>query len=258
MTRASLELGGKSPVIVLDDADPIAVIGGAASAISSTRARSAPRGSRLLRAEEALRQGRGRHRRQRRKMKLGSGLDPTTQIAPLVSNGIAIAFGATSRPARRKVPARWPALLGLKPGYFVRPTAFVDAENSMRIVREEIFGPVLVAMPFDDLDEIARKANTRSRLGASIWSRDLSKVHRLIPRSRPAPALGQLPQLDRPGASVWRLQAIRPGPGRWAAPCWTSTRRTSPCAWRSDRRRRARRCADHRRTRPLGRHSPGR
>ncbi len=65
-------------------------------------------------------------------------------------------------------------------GYFVRPTVLTNTDPAMRVVREEIFGPVVVAMPFDDLDAVARAANdTPFGLGASVWSNDLSAVHRL-------------------------------------------------------------------------------
>ena len=68
-------------------------------------------------------------------------------------------------------------------GYFYAPTVLVDVNPQMSVVREEIFGPVVVAMPYDDLDEVARRANdTPYGLGASIWSNDLSRVHRLVPK----------------------------------------------------------------------------
>ncbi|MEW6642891.1 MAG: aldehyde dehydrogenase family protein [Pseudomonadota bacterium] len=184
MTRASLELGGKSPVIVLDDADPAAVIGGAASAIFFNQGQVCTAGSRLYVQKALFDRVVDGIASSADKMKLGSGLDPATQIAPLVSERHRdrvwsyIEAGKTQG-ARAVTGASRPD----HPGYFVRPTVFVEAENSMRIVQEEIFGPVLVAMPFDDLDEIARKANDSPfGLGASIWSRDLSKVHRLIPK----------------------------------------------------------------------------
>ena len=68
-------------------------------------------------------------------------------------------------------------------GYFVQPTVMTGVQHDHRVAREEIFGPVLVAMPYDDLDEVAAWANdTPYGLGASIWSNNLSKVHRLIPK----------------------------------------------------------------------------
>ena len=68
-------------------------------------------------------------------------------------------------------------------GFFVKPTVMVDVDSSARVVQEEIFGPVLVAMPYDDLEEIAKLANdTPYGLGASIWSNNLSEVNRLIPK----------------------------------------------------------------------------
>jgi phenylacetaldehyde dehydrogenase len=184
MTRSSLELGGKSPVIVLDDADPAAVIGGAASAIFFNQGQVCTAGSRLYVQKKLFDQVVDGIAGSAEKMKLGSGLDPTTQIAPLVSarhrdRVWGYIEAGKAQGARAVAGATRPE----QPGYFVRPTVFVDADNSMSIVQEEIFGPVLVAMPFDDLDEIARKANdTPFGLGASIWSRDLSKVHRLIPK----------------------------------------------------------------------------
>lgn len=184
MTRLSLELGGKSPVIVLDDADPAAVIGGAASAIFFNQGQVCTAGSRLYVQKKLFDQVVGGIADSAEKMKLGSGLDPATQIAPLVSERHrdrvwSYIEAGKAQGARAVAGATRPE----RPGYFVRPTVFVDAENSMRIVQEEIFGPVLVAMPFEDLDDIARKANdTPFGLGASIWSRDLSKVHRLVPK----------------------------------------------------------------------------
>ncbi|MCY1237565.1 Phenylacetaldehyde dehydrogenase [compost metagenome] len=116
-------------------------------------------------------------------MKLGNGLDPSVQMGPLISAkqqdrvtgyielgrelGATIACGGE----------------GFGPGYFVKPTVIVDVDQQHRLVQEEIFGPVLVAMPFDDLDEVVRLANDNPYgLGASIWSNDLAAVHRMVPR----------------------------------------------------------------------------
>lgn len=184
MTRASLELGGKSPVIVLEDADPAAVIGGAASAIFFNQGQVCTAGSRLYVQSKLFDKVVAGIAENAGKLKLGSGLDPATQIAPLVSERHrdrvwSYIEAGVAQGARAVVGASRPE----QPGYFVRPTVFVDVASDMRIVQEEIFGPVLVATPFDDLDEIAARANdTPFGLGASIWSRDLSKVHRLIPK----------------------------------------------------------------------------
>ena len=71
------------------------------------------------------------------------------------------------------------------PGYYVRPTVIADVKNTMRVVQEEIFGPVLVAQRFDDLDEVAKLANdTPYGLAASVFSNDLTAVHRLVPKLR--------------------------------------------------------------------------
>ena len=85
----------------------------------------------------------------------------------------------------------------------------VDVHPEMSVVREEIFGPVLVAQRFDDLDEVAKAANdTVYGLGASIWTKDLSNMHRLAAKIKAGHGLGQLPFGDRSGVAVRRLQAI--------------------------------------------------
>ena len=117
-------------------------------------------------------------------MKMGPGIDPATQIGPLVSkvqqtrvlDYVQSGFAEGARAAAG-------GAAGEGPGCFVRPTVLVDVHEDMRVVREEIFGPVVVAQAFDDLDDIARRANdTPYGLAASIWSNDLSRVHRLIPK----------------------------------------------------------------------------
>ncbi|WP_018992254.1 aldehyde dehydrogenase family protein [Aromatoleum toluclasticum] len=184
MTRVSLELGGKSPVIVLDDADAGAAAAGAAQAIFFNQGQVCTAGSRLFvhksRFDEVVEGLAGIAAG----MKLGAGIDPTTQIGPLVSatqqkrvlGYIESGFAEGARAATG-------GAAGEGAGYFVKPTVLVDTSDDMKVVREEIFGPVVVAMPYDDLDEVARRANdTPYGLAASIWSNDLSRVHRLIPK----------------------------------------------------------------------------
>ncbi len=182
--RVSLELGGKSPVIVLDDCDVERAVQGAAAAIFFNQGQVCTAGSRLfvqrglydkvMEGMAAAASG----------MTLGSGFDEQTQIGPLVSArhcqrvldyiGVGKAEGA-------RVLAGGAA--AERPGYFVQPTVFADVPADARIAREEIFGPVVVAQAFDTLDEAVRLANDSSYgLGASIWSNDLNRVQRLIPR----------------------------------------------------------------------------
>ncbi|MDO9598017.1 MAG: aldehyde dehydrogenase family protein [Azoarcus sp.] len=184
MTRVSLELGGKSPVIVLDDADPAVAAAGAAQAIFFNQGQVCTAGSRLFihksRFDEVVEGLAGIAAG----MRLGPGIDPATQIGPLVSaiqqrRVLGYIESGYAEGARAAVGGS----AGEGEGYFVRPTVLVDTRDDMKVVREEIFGPVVVAMPYDDLEEVARRANdTPYGLAASIWSNDLSRVHRLIPR----------------------------------------------------------------------------
>jgi phenylacetaldehyde dehydrogenase len=184
MTRISLELGGKSPVIVLDDVDPKVAASGAANAIFFNSGQVCVAGSRLYvqrRAYDAVVEGVSAIAA---KMQIGPGLDPKTQLGPLVSEKhlrrvaeyvkVGVDEGGTLVAGGQRHGER---------GWFHQPTILAGLQESARIVQEEIFGPVLVAAPFDEVDEIAALANgTAYGLSASIWSNDLKRVHRLIPR----------------------------------------------------------------------------
>ena len=184
MTRVSLELGGKSPVIVLDDADPKVAASGAANAIFFNAGQVCVAGSRLYvqrRAYDAVVEGVSAIAA---KMRIGPGLDSSTQLGPLVSEKqlqrvqgyvrAGLDEGATLVAGGERHGER---------GWFHRPTILAGVPESARVVQEEIFGPVVVAAPFDDVEEVAALANgTAYGLSASIWSNDLRRVHRLIPR----------------------------------------------------------------------------
>ncbi len=186
MTRVTLELGGKSPAIVLPDADVSQAAAGIASGIFFNSGQVCCAGSRLYVHRKifdntvadiaAIAEG----------MTLGQGLDPSVDLGPLVSRKqldrvCGYIDDGLSRGAR---VATGGGRAGDN-GFFVKPTVLVDADQSDRIVQEEIFGPVLVAMPFEDIDEVVAMANDSPYgLGASIWSNNLSEVHRMIPRIR--------------------------------------------------------------------------
>jgi phenylacetaldehyde dehydrogenase len=184
MTRMSLELGGKSPVIVLDDVDPKVAASGAANAIFFNSGQVCVAGSRLYvqrKAYDAVLEGVSSIASA---MRIGAGLEPKTQLGPLVSERqltrvagyvkTGLGEGATLVAGGERHGDK---------GYFHQPTILTGLPASARVVQEEIFGPVLVATPFDDVDEIAALANDSAYgLSASIWSNNLKKVHRLIPR----------------------------------------------------------------------------
>ena len=186
LKRVSLELGGKSPVIVLPDANLEAVVGGAANAIFFNAGQVCAAGSRLYahskvfdQVVEGVSQAAGR-------IRLGPGLDPQTEMGPLVSKEQqerVLGYIESGRKGGAKIMTGGEAPSGQ--GYYVKPTVMANVRPDMAVVREEIFGPVLVAQRFDDLEEIAAMANDSPYgLGASVWGRDISAIHRLVPKLR--------------------------------------------------------------------------
>ncbi|OOG53219.1 aldehyde dehydrogenase family protein [Polaromonas sp. C04] len=186
MTRFTLELGGKSPVIVLDDCDPEVAAAGAANAIFFNQGQVCCAGSRLYVQKKMFDRVVGEIGKIADGMTLGHGFDAAAQMGPLVSQeqmDRVCGYIDIGRSQGAEVVAGG----GRQPGegYFVRPTVMVNVDHGKRVVQEEIFGPVLTAMPYDTIEEVAAWANDSPYgLGASIWSNNLSKVHRLIPKIR--------------------------------------------------------------------------
>jgi phenylacetaldehyde dehydrogenase len=185
LKKVTLELGGKSPNIVFDDADQAAVEG-AANAIFFNHGQCCVAGSRLFVQQSRFDEVVDGVAEIAKSIKLGSGLDEGTQMGPLVSDEqfrrvtgfleSGKADGATAVTGGGRFGDR---------GYFVEPTVLTNTTPQMKVVREEIFGPVVVAAPFSDLDEIAAVANdTEYGLGAGIWTKDISKAHALAKKIR--------------------------------------------------------------------------
>jgi phenylacetaldehyde dehydrogenase len=185
LKKLTLELGGKSPNIVFDDADAAAVEG-AANAIFFNHGQCCVAGSRLFVQQSRFDEVVDGVSEIAKSLKMGSGMDPTTQMGPLVSAeqlSRVTGFLESGR-ADGATAVTGGGRFGDK-GYFVEPTVLTNTTPDMKVVREEIFGPVVVAAPFSDLDEIAAVANdTEYGLGAGIWTRDIGKAHAMAKKLR--------------------------------------------------------------------------
>jgi phenylacetaldehyde dehydrogenase len=187
LKHVSLELGGKSPNIVLQDADLDVAIPGAANAIFFNHGQCCSAGSRLYAHKSIFDKVVDGVAQQAKAIKLGPGRDPDSQMGPVVSeiqrNRVSGYLDAGQKEGAKAV-AGGKARAGS--GYFIEPTVFVDTKPDMKIVKEEIFGPVVTVAPFDELgDELVKEANdTIYGLAAGIWTRDLSKAHALAARIR--------------------------------------------------------------------------
>ena len=187
LKKVSLELGGKSPNIIFKDVgDMDAAIAGAASAIFFNHGQCCCAGSRLMVERSVFDEVVSGVAEHAKKIKLGPGLARDTEMGPLVSeeqltrvtnymhqgkrDGACYVTGGTRAGDR---------------GYFVQPTVVKDVKPNMSIVREEIFGPVVVAEPFSKPEELIPRANqTEYGLAAGIWTRDISKAHRIAAELR--------------------------------------------------------------------------
>ncbi|MDX2911339.1 aldehyde dehydrogenase family protein [Streptomyces griseiscabiei] len=186
LKKVSLELGGKSPNIVLPDADPEAVAEAAAEAIFFNQGQTCTAGSRLYVHDALYDDVLDAVAARAEKIAVGPGTDPASEMGPLVSARHHERVTSFIEAGRRQ-GARL-AAGGGRPdlddryaeGYFLRPTVFAEADHGMRIVREEIFGPVLAALRWSDVDDLVARANDSPfGLAAGIWTSDLGHAHRI-------------------------------------------------------------------------------
>lgn len=188
LKKVSLELGGKSPVVVMPDADLALAVPGVAMATFFLQGQNCMAGTRifahaaihdaLIEGVAAFAQG----------MTLGHGLDFATMQGPMISDAHAAkVMGYIERAKADGVTLVAGGEKLARPGNFIQPTVFTGCHNAMPLMREEIFGPVMAVQKFegDDLDAIAALANdTPYGLSGSVWTRDLSTAHRLVKRIR--------------------------------------------------------------------------
>ena len=183
--RLSLELGGKSPDIVFADADLDTAVPGAGMATFANSGQICSAGTRLFVERKVYDEFVGRVAEFGKGLRVGNGIDPDTQIGPLVSEqqlDRVTGYLILGRQEGARPLAGGERLTEgpFAKGYFVPPTVFADVRDDMRIAQEEIFGPVISAIPFTDIEEVIRRGNrTTFGLGSGVWTRDLGKAHRL-------------------------------------------------------------------------------
>jgi acyl-CoA reductase-like NAD-dependent aldehyde dehydrogenase len=183
LKRVTLELGGKSPNVILPDADIDAAVKGSYQAIYFNSGQACNAGSRLFVPAKRFDEVMSALTAQANAARLGAGLDPQTQLGPLVSaeqRDRVMGYIDSGRSEGAELLAGGETTLTGSGGYFVAPTLFSTTSDELRIAREEIFGPVLVASPYDSLEEVAARANDGEYgLAAGVWTRDLSSAHQL-------------------------------------------------------------------------------
>ena len=187
LKKVSLELGGKSPNIFFADADFESAVDGALFGVFVNQGEVCSAGSRVLIERPIYKKMLDAMVEKAKRIKLGPGMDPATKMGPLVSKAQMERVMRYQEIGRKEAKVASgggrPREAELQKGYFVEPTIFYDVDNSATIAREEIFGPVMSVIPFDDEKDALRIANdTPFGLAAAVWSRDIFKCFRMVKR----------------------------------------------------------------------------
>ncbi len=183
LKRVTLELGGKSPNIILPDADIEAAVAGAFGGLYFNSGQACNAGSRLMIHKDQFDDVVNALAAQASATVPGPGLDPATFVGPLVSaeqHSRVSEYINIGKDEAELVAGGGTSLESHPDGYFVSPTLFTSTDDNARIVREEIFGPVLVAQPYDSIEDVARRANDGEYgLAAGVWTKDLKSAHKM-------------------------------------------------------------------------------
>jgi aldehyde dehydrogenase (NAD+) len=185
LKRVSLELGGKSPDVVFSDADLETAVPGAGMAVFANSGQICSAGTRMFVERKVYDEFTERVAAFGKSLRVGNSSSPETQIGPLVSadqlDRVTGYLSIGRQEGARPLSGGERLTEGdMAKGYFVPPTVFADVKNNMRIAQEEIFGPVISAIPFTDIEEVIERANqTNFGLGSGLWTRDVSKAHKL-------------------------------------------------------------------------------